>query len=165
MTLRLDSPIFNALKATLHPALIDGFAKLEGVVTRQRKVDMVVLVWTVVLGFSGGSRRTLTSLRRTYEQMAGHTLSASSFQGRLTPSFTALIRRLMLYLLDEKREAATPKLTEAIGQFRQLLALDTTILQLHAMLSKRLPSTQPNQAAAKLHVVYNVLDAKPQQIK
>src|SRR5690554_7564749 len=50
---------------------------------RERKVDIVCLVWTLILGFGNGSKRTLASLRRTYQAASGHMLARSAFYDRL----------------------------------------------------------------------------------
>jgi putative transposase len=164
MALRLDSPVFNTLQATLHPAFIEALAKLEGIVQRKRKVDPVVLVWTLFLGFGAGAGRTLTALRRTYEQAAGHTLSASSFQQRLTPELGKLIRRLVGHLLEHQRAPSSPTIAAALERFEALLAIDTTVVRLHTMLRKHFPATHDKQAACKLHVVHNVVSAAPTRV-
>jgi hypothetical protein len=54
-----------------------------------------MLVWTLVLGFPAGARRTLASLRRRFQQVAGITVARSSFHGRLTRPLAEFIKRLV----------------------------------------------------------------------
>lgn len=49
--------------------------------------------------------------------------------------------------------------------FRRLLAIDSTVIQLHDMLTDIWESTQPNQAATKLHVIANVIDGKTNSVQ
>ncbi len=49
------------------------------VVRCQRKVDVFVLVWALVIGFESDNRRTLQALRKTNENAASHTVARSGF--------------------------------------------------------------------------------------
>lgn len=48
-----------------------ALARERGAVVRQRKVDIVALFWTVVLGFGEGRHRSLAGLRRAYQRATG----------------------------------------------------------------------------------------------
>ena len=58
----------------ISPQLIRAQTRQLGVVKRQRKVDVVALVYTLVLGFDSGPRRSLAGLRRAYTMATGTTL-------------------------------------------------------------------------------------------
>ena len=73
------------LTTALSGWLIERFAEELDVVERERRVDIVILVWTLVLGFPAGAKRTLASLRRRFEQAMGETISRAAFHDRLTP--------------------------------------------------------------------------------
>ena len=60
------SHIRAALTSLLSPQLIRRRAAALGAVKRRRKVDVVALVYTLVLGFDRGRERTLACLRRAY---------------------------------------------------------------------------------------------------
>jgi IS4 transposase len=138
-----------------------------GVVKRQRKVDVVCLVWTLVLGFSTGSKRTLASLRRTYQAVSGHLIARSSFHDRLTPALAQLMRRLLEHILKAQRETFPDFHGERMRGFDKLLAMDATILRLHELLAADFPGCRTNHspAAAKLHMVMNVVDGSPNRIR
>ncbi|MFU8806578.1 MAG: IS4 family transposase [Bradymonadaceae bacterium] len=157
--------INDNLRALIHDVLIIAHARLSGAVERERKVDIVIFVWTLVLGFSAGSKRSLASLRRTYQVAAGHTLGAAAFYERFCPKLCELLKSLMLYLLERRTETFKGPVKTEFQNFRQLLAVDTTIIRLYDMLKGVFPSTQPSQAACKLHVLMNVLDGSPQRVK
>src|SRR2546425_861955 len=57
-------------------------AREIGLVQRLRKVDVVTLVWTLILGFGAARQRTLASLRRLYEVRSGRRLVPSAFYDR-----------------------------------------------------------------------------------
>ena len=56
-----------------------ALARARGAVVRVRKVDIVALFWTVVLGFGVGEERSLAGLRRAYQRTTGQRLEESSF--------------------------------------------------------------------------------------
>jgi IS4 transposase len=137
-----------------------------GVVVRQRVVDVYALVWTLVLGFQTGSRRSIGALHRTYRKTTGQRLSRSSFYDRLTPRFAMLLRTLAQEAIGSFGTACgvPPPL---LASFKELLALDSTVVRLHALLAEAYAACRTNhtKAAAKLHVVMNVLDGSPHRVK
>jgi hypothetical protein len=48
-----------------------------GAVVRERKIGIVALFWTLVLGFVTGNERTLAGLRRVFEKATGTTVVPS----------------------------------------------------------------------------------------
>lgn len=59
---------------------VSEVARRVGAVVRERKVKISALVWTLILGFAGGSGpRTIAALRRTFEQVTGETIVASAY--------------------------------------------------------------------------------------
>ena len=71
MTLKKRCPIRTTLSKILSAKRIRDLAERMGAVTRQRKVDIVSLIAVLVLGGRSGPRRTLESLRRSYERLTG----------------------------------------------------------------------------------------------
>ena len=74
----------EALASSLPRDHVEATARRLEVVKRKRKVDIVALVWTLVLGFQAGTQRTIDALRTTYQTATGDTLERSSFYARLT---------------------------------------------------------------------------------
>lgn len=137
-----------------------------GVVQRQRKVDIFVLVWTLVLGFQLGTERTIEGLRQLYQRAAGHMLVRSSFYDRLTRDLARLLRRLA----KDALAAQAPGFRMPEGQlakFTEVLAIDATVLRLHDLLARAFQGCRTNHsiAAAKLHVVMNVFDGSAKRVK
>ena len=65
---------------------------------RARKVDIVALVCTLVLGFDRGAKRTVASLRRAYAMSTETTLAPSAFYDRFTPALAELMRELTMHI-------------------------------------------------------------------
>jgi IS4 transposase len=156
----------DALASFLTRATVEAQARLLGVVRRQRKVDIYALVWTLVLGFQVGATRTIDALRTAYQRVAGHVLERSSFYDRLTAKLAELLRQLAvegLATLDGPRRVPAGLL----AGFKDLLAIDSTVLRLHDWLSRNYAACRTNhtQAAAKLHLVMSVLSASPHRVK
>ena len=66
-----DSQIRGSLTTLISPRRVRALARELGVVRRRRKVDVVALVYSVVLGFASGNRRTLAGLRRSLRRYRG----------------------------------------------------------------------------------------------
>lgn len=167
MTFDHSSPVRLFLASPLYDSLIEYCAEKLGVVQRHRKVDVVCLVWTLILGFGTGSKRSIASLRRTYQAISGHRLARSSFHDRLTPALTELMRLLLEQVLKRQREKIPRIHGELMRGFDRLLAMDATILRLHDLLTNAYPGCRTNHspAAAKLHMVMNVVDGSPNRIR
>jgi IS4 transposase len=145
---------------------IEQEAQRLGVVVRRRVADIYVLVCTLVLGFQEGSHRSIAALHWAYQEATGHYLARSAFYDRFTPKLVSLLRSLAQEAITASGATCgvPPKL---LASFRELLVLDTTVVRLHAFLAKAYAARRTNhtQAAAKLHVLMNVLDGSPRGVK
>jgi IS4 transposase len=158
MALREDTSLRRSLTSILAPKRIHTLAQQLGVVRRQRKVDIVALVYTLALGFSVGNRRSLAGLRRAYERATGTTLAPSAFYDRFTDQLAQLLEQLAVEALS-KLERRRRRLSGTFQAFQQVLAVDSTLLRLHNALEEAFPSVWTNymRASAKLNVVMNVV--------
>ncbi len=166
MTLKKPCPIRTTLSKILPVKRIRALAEKMGAVTRQRKVDIVSLIAVLVLGGRSGPRRTLESIRRSYERLTGHTLARSSFYDRLNERLAETLR----LLVDEGLERAAvmqPKLRLSFLRLREILAVDSTILRLHPALADTYPGAWAHHspAALKLTVAVNIVDRGPKRIQ
>ena len=161
-----SSPGRRCLREVLGRRAVEAAARRHGVVQRQRKVDTYVLVWTLVLGFQVGAKRTLEGLRQLYQRSSGQSLGRASFYGRLSTPMATMLRRLALDALAAQPDG--PKMPAGpLSTFTELLAFDATVLRLHRLLQRAFSGTRTHQvpAAAKFHVVLNVLDGSPRRVK
>jgi hypothetical protein len=130
MATREDISLRRALTSVLPPTRIRQLARELGTVRRRRKVDIVALVYSLALGFSGGNQRSLAGLRRTYSKATGTTLAPSAFYDRFTTELARLLERLVHEALARKAKSS-PRLRGVFARFSEVLATDSTILRLH----------------------------------
>ena len=85
------SHIYSSLTSVLPRRRIRDLARQLGVVRRRRKLDIVAFVYSLVLGFGDGDRRTLSGLRRAYLRATGSAPSSPTTpsDGAASPCTTA----------------------------------------------------------------------------
>ena len=147
---------------TLFPStMLQEHAEELGVVERDGKLQIPVLVWAFVFGFATGESRTLAGFRRSYNSTADETLSPGGFYQRLTPQLAEYLRDLVETALDE---VAVPDAVDAdFDRFRDVMIADGTVLRLHQFLSDEYEARHEEQAGAKLHLLHNVTDQTIEQ--
>lgn len=147
------------LKLFLPSTLIAKLAKHHAFYQRERKIHPVFFVWTLILGFSVTPKRSLTALRRHYQRIARISLSSAAFYNRFGPPLLDLLEDLFQFHVRER----VPK--PLAGPFKDILALDATLLALWDDLASRLPSCQNGSASLKMHLIISVLDYTPNRVK
>lgn len=158
MAKRDDTSIRQNISSILPPVKIRRLAVKTGAVKRRRKVDIVHFVYSLVLGFSAGSERTIAGLRRAFERSTGTKVVPSSFYDRFTASLVELLEQLVEAAL-ERMDVKIHRMRGAFARFREVIACDSTLLRLHNALEDIYPSvwTHYMKASAKLTVVMNVV--------
>ena len=148
---------------TLFPSkFLEEHAEELGVVEREGKLQVPVLVWALVFGFAAGESRTLAGFRRSYNSTADETISPGGFYHRLTPTLAEYLRDLVEHGLDE---VAVPDAVDAdIDRFRDVMIADGTVLRLHEFLSEEFKARHEEQAGAKLHLLHNATDETIERI-
>ena len=99
----LSSKAVRSLLTSLFPsAMIEDLAREREVVLRDRKIDVRMLVWTLVMGFAaGGEARSIAGYRRAYEAATNQTIAPSSFYDRFTEPLAGLLRDLLDHAVEE----------------------------------------------------------------
>jgi len=147
---------------------VETEAQRVGVFQRKpRKMDVYLLVWTLILGLPKSSKkRSLDSLRVAYQEATDDTLARSSFYTRLNKPLARLLKALVRALLELAPDRYHLP-GGALAEFIDVLAFDATVLRLHDLLAKSFAATRTNhtQAAAKLHMVMSVLAYTPRKVK
>jgi len=166
MAQRKSMPLRTALSRMFPAALLRRLARETGTVRRHRRVDPVKLFWVLVLTLGTGRERSFAALRRSYQRVTGTRLSASSFYNRFTPAFTRFLRELLAIGL-EKLNRCSESAAAVLGEIREVLCVDSTVLRLHDALASCWSACRTNHtlAAAKLHLVLNVRGMGPQRIR
>jgi len=163
MTRPAVTHIRDSLTSLISPQLIRRRARSLGVVKRQRKVDVVALVYALVLGFERGAKRSLASFRRAYCSSTGVTLAPSAFYGRFTPELAELMKQLTTHAFEHLNEG-TSRLQRTLAAFAKVFIADGSLVRLHPNLQDDYPSVWTNhtKAGAKLHVTIDGASRTPQ---
>jgi putative transposase len=133
-----------------------------GVVEREGKLQIPILVWALVFGFAAGDSRTLAGFRRSYNSTADEPISPGGFYHRLTPSLATYLSDLVERGFDG---VAVPDAVDAdIERFRDVMVADGTGLRLHEFLSEEFQARHEEQAGAKLHLLHNATDQMIERI-
>ena len=87
--------ILQHLATLLDSNWIEQRACELGVVKRRRKIDLVALIWTLVLGFKEDEQRSLNGLRKRFMNSTRQTIAASSWRERFTPQLARLMKECL----------------------------------------------------------------------
>lgn len=139
------------LKALVPLNEIRAQARVLGVVQRVRTVDVAQLLIVVVVVVCGRGGQSLAAMRRALALKASVSLARSSFWDRLTPAFETLVD----WLLDRLRKASMespPVYTGLLRGFKDVHAVDSTVVQVHKTLSGLWKGTRKSTAVAALKV-------------
>jgi hypothetical protein len=133
-------------------------ARRVGCVQRQRKVDAYALLMAILLGVSTRGRQSLAEMRRALGVHAGISLVRSAFWERFTPG----LEQLVTWVLDRLVTLARGRTIEYRGileSFRDVVAVDATVVKVHDDLARRWRGTRHNSrpAAIKVHTWVRVL--------
>jgi len=162
-----EGKVREMLEGLLPDEWVRSNARKTGAVVRQRKVNIVLFIWTLVLGFAtSGGARTIATLRRAYEQASGDSIEESSFYDRFTEGFVELVRQCLCHALQETFETSG-SLKGLLQNFRDLIITDSTVVRLHRLLKDRFPGNRTNHSPAslKMHTVYSVRAGGTSSIK
>jgi len=159
-------PLRETLCKMFPSARLRELARESGAVQRERKVDVVALFWTLVLGFGVGEKRTLAGLRRAYQRATGQELEESSFYNRFTGGLVGMLKGACEEGLANMAGTAR-SLTGPLSAFRDLILTDATVMRLKDLLADAFPACRTNhtRAALKLHAVMSVTGAGRRSVK
>jgi putative transposase len=153
----LSPDIVRRRLTSLFPAVrIEDIARERDVVQRDRKLDITMFVWTLIAGFAaGGEARSIAAYRRSYNIATGHNLFPSSFYDRFTDGIADLLGDLLDLAVEEV--AVPHHLAPAFDRFRDVIAVDATIVRLHRFLSA-FPATHEGVSGLQLYLVHHVTE-------
>lgn len=121
-------------------------------IKRSRKVDPVVFLWSLILGFGVGLQRTLADLRRVYESQAGHKIVPSAYYDRFTPELVQFLKRCVEKGIDNLVLEPNLKMGKKLQEIRDLVAIDSTMVRLHELLAKKWPGPRTNHSPASVKI-------------
>ena len=166
MARRHSTQIRHILNRLVPRARLKALASETGAVERERKIGIVELFWTLVLGFATGGERTLAGLRRSFEKATGTTVVPSAFYDRFTPKLVRLLKAVLGEAMD-RTARMNGALRGALASFKDVLLTDSTVVRLHDLLQKTFPACRTNHtlAALKAHVILSVTGRGPASVK
>lgn len=139
------------LKSRIPVSDIRRAARELGVVRRQRTVEPVALLFAVVLLVCGRGGQTLSGMRKLLALRFGIVVARSTFWDRLTVPFEKLVD----WLLDRLRAQSAsnrPVYTGLLRGFIDVVAVDSTVVQVHDSLCELWKGTRKSSAKAALKV-------------
>lgn len=161
-----ESNIRSILSRMFSEKWIEAKSREVGFIKRSRKIDPVAFFWTLVFGFGLGNARTFAALRRCYQAEIGERIVPSSFYDRFTSRLRRLMKEALFHLLETASEP-TRALKGQLAVFKDVVAIDSTVLKLHRMLAKKYAGTRvtTSKAAAKLNLAMSVTGRGPHTVR
>jgi len=166
---RKENFLEEKLKSLFKDYELRKLALETGCVKRFRKIDIVALFWTLVLGFNSGICRSIASFRSNYEIATGTRLSRSSFYNRFTLELVKFLKKVLERLCQTQCEPLQ-ELKGRLNYFYDLVVADSTVLHLHDLLEKNYPSSRNGKgrgkvkSSAKVHVMISANAPAPRVI-
>lgn len=161
MTALIKSLILPAVASAISPEQVREQAHRLGVVKRQGKVDAYALVLVVVLELMVRGATTIAQLGHVYNQVTGQRLARSSFWSRFTPELASLLKWQLNEVVDDSR-APRGRPPGVLSGFRDVLAVDATVMKVPDSLRPVWKGTRRNsaKAALKVHAWIRVLSGE-----
>jgi len=143
----------------IRKAAVDSFAKV-----RVRKIDIVPFFWCLVMNPNPGACQTLADMQKLFHAMACTRVCRSSFLKRFNEGMVRFLMACIRRAIDHMSlEVARPELFDP---FKDVLAIDSTVIALADGLASVFPGTRTNTspAAAKLNAMVSVISGSVTRI-
>lgn len=144
--------IEEELNRLFSPEFLHKTAKETGFIKRERKINPILMFWSLTLGFGVQLQRTLASLRRLYEEKGEVHISSSSFYDRFTPELVKFIHACVLHGLENIAQGPNRALKDKLVGFKDLVTQDSTVIRLHETLADKWPAARTRKVAAGVKV-------------
>lgn len=131
---------------------IERMAYETGFIKRERIIHPIPFFWALVIGYGTHLQRTLAGLRRSYQEMSGEEIVASSWVDRFTPALVKFLQAAVAHGLTQTANDAGRVLDEKLKRFEDILIFDNSVVRLHEALAKRFPATRSKKVAAGVKV-------------
>lgn len=162
-----EVPYWRRLNELFPPEWIREKAKETRMMERERKIDVVVFFWTLVLSFGINLQRTITGILSSYERYAEDVVVYSAFYDRFNPGLVKFLKEAVNRGLQELTKGENVKLSDKLKMFKDISIIDNTIIKLHNSLASTWKACRTNtgKAACKLSIILSVIGNGPRQIK
>jgi putative transposase len=144
----------ESLTRLLPSDTIREIARETGFVVRERKIDPVTFLWTLVLDFGVQLHRFLEELRVAYVKSSElEEIAYASYYVRFTPKLSEFLRRCLEVAIAHLAEEPGRELDPRLKQFVQDVVIkDSSVVRLHASLATKFPATRSRKVAAGVKV-------------
>ena len=142
------------LTSMFEPKWIRATAKESGLIERERKIDPLIMFWTLAIGYGSQLYRTLTELKREYEVRGNVSISDSSWHDRFTPELVKFLKQCVIHGIEHISLEPSRILGERLATFRDVMIQDSTIIRLHESLADKWPATRSKRVAAGVKVSF-----------
>lgn len=158
--------IEEELTTLFSPEFLRKTAKETGFIKRDRKINPVLMFWSLTLGFGVQLQRTLASLRRLYEEKGKIHISRSSYYDRFTPELVKFIHACVLHGLENITQTPNRLLKDKLAGFKDLITQDSTVIRLHEKLANKWPAARTRKVAAgvKISLLISAIADGPKRI-
>jgi putative transposase len=129
-------------------------ARESGLVERERKIDPVIMFWSLAIGYGTQLCRTLAELKREYEVRGKISISDSSWHDRFTPELVKFLKMCVIHGIEHMSQEPSRILGKRLDSFRDVMIQDSTIIRLHESLASKWPATRSKKVAAGVKVAY-----------
>ena len=122
-----------------------------------RKCSPLAFLLVVGFGYGVEIKRSLSSLQRFFKTITGLTIARSAFQKKLSAASVQFLRAVFIEA-TLRQAASLGALAGKLARFRDVSAIDATVIRLRDFLADRYAACRTNhtKAAAKLHVVHSL---------
>jgi putative transposase len=142
------------LTLMFEPKWIRDKARESGLIERERKIDPLIMFWTLAIGYGSQLYRTLTELKREYEVRGNVSISDSSWHDRFTPELVKFLRECVIHGIEHISQEPSRILGKRLANFRDVMIQDSTIIRLHESLADKWPATRSKRVAAGVKVAF-----------
>lgn len=134
---------------------VAALARSTGFTRRRRKVVALAFLVALVFGFGVETVRSMASFQRFFTTITKLTMARSAFQKKFSARSVAFFRAVFLEACAHHALHLGTRLGGKLARFKDVCAIDATVIRLHDLLKKTYAATRTNhtKAAAKLHAV------------
>lgn len=137
---------------------VTQLARSTGFTQRKRKVHPLAFLLTLVYGYAVETKRTMAAYQRFFTTITKIVIARSAFQKKFSEGSVAFFRAVFGEALGRHAARLGTRLGGKLVRFRDVCAIDATVIRLHDLLEKAYAATRTNhtKAAAKLHAVMSL---------
>lgn len=145
----------SRVDALLPRRRVAQLARSTGFTRRQRKVLALAFLLALVFGFAVETVRSMGAFQRFFTTITKLQLARSAFQKKFSARSVAFFRAVFIEACAHHALRLGTRLGGKLARFKDVCAIDATVIRLHDLLEKAYAATRTNhtKAAAKLHAV------------